>query len=73
MAEIRVEQKRRGLGWLWLLLALLLIGAAVWYFFYQGGGTVRDDTPRTLLDAAQPMLAAAHELLGRAVHGLAIA
>ena len=33
MAEIHVEQKRRGgLGWLWLLL-LLLLAAAAWWFW----------------------------------------
>ena len=32
MAEIRVEEKRRGLGWLWAIIVLALIGAAVWYF-----------------------------------------
>jgi hypothetical protein len=37
MAEIRVEEKRGGLAWLWILLALLLIGAAVWYFMGMPG------------------------------------
>ncbi len=33
MAEIHVEQKRRGgLGWLWLVLLLLLAGAAYWFW-----------------------------------------
>ena len=32
MAEIKVEQKRGGLGWLWAIVVLALIGAAVWYF-----------------------------------------
>ena len=33
MAEIHVEQKRRGSpGWLWLLLVLLLAGAAYWFW-----------------------------------------
>ena len=32
MAEIKVEQKRGGLGWLWAIVILALIGAAVWYF-----------------------------------------
>ena len=36
MAEIRVEEKRRGLGVLWLVLALALIAGAVWYFNNNG-------------------------------------
>ena len=36
MAEIRVEEKRRGLGVLWLVLALALIACAVWYFNNNG-------------------------------------
>jgi hypothetical protein len=36
MAEIRVEEKRRGLGLLWLVLALALIALAVWYFNFNG-------------------------------------
>lgn len=32
MAEIKVEPKRGGLGWLWAIIAIALIGAAVWYF-----------------------------------------
>jgi len=33
MAEIKVEQKRGGLGWLWAIVLLVILGAAVWYFF----------------------------------------
>jgi hypothetical protein len=47
MAEIRIEQKRRGLGWLWLLLALILVAALAWYFLYPG----RASAPAT---TAQP-------------------
>lgn len=32
MAEIKVEPKRGGLGWLWAVIILALVGAAVWYF-----------------------------------------
>ena len=32
MAEIKVEPKRGGLGWLWAIIVLALIAAAVWYF-----------------------------------------
>ena len=37
MAEIRVEQKRRSLAWLWILPVLALIAAGVWYFYFNGG------------------------------------
>lgn len=33
MAEIKVEPKRGGLGWLWAIVLLVVLGAAVWYFF----------------------------------------
>ena len=32
MAEIKVEPKRGGLGWLWAVIVLALLGAAAWYF-----------------------------------------
>ena len=39
MAEIRIERKRRNLGWLWLLLALIIVAALAWYFLYPGRTT----------------------------------
>ena len=36
MAEIRVEEKRRGLGLLWAVLAIALIALAFWYFNNNG-------------------------------------
>ena len=35
MAEIKVEAKRSGLGWLWAIIILALIVAGVWYFMYS--------------------------------------
>jgi len=32
MAEIKVEPKRSGLGWLWAIIILALIAAGAWYF-----------------------------------------
>jgi hypothetical protein len=32
MAEIKVEPKRSGLGWLWAIIILALIAAGVWYY-----------------------------------------
>ena len=37
MAEIRVEQRtHRSPGWLWALLAIVIIAAIVWYLWSQG-------------------------------------
>jgi hypothetical protein len=36
LAEIRIEPKRRGLGWLWLFLALVIVAVLAWYFLYPG-------------------------------------
>ena len=35
MAEIRVEKEKRGLGWLWALLVLLLLALLAWWFLTQ--------------------------------------
>jgi hypothetical protein len=35
MAEIKVETKRSGLGWLWVVIILAIIAAAIWYFMYS--------------------------------------
>jgi hypothetical protein len=34
MAEIHVEPRRRSLAWLWILLALIVVGGLVYYFMY---------------------------------------
>ncbi len=41
MAEIKVEQKRGGTPWLWVIIALLVIALLVWYFVFnnRGAGT----------------------------------
>ena len=40
MAEIRVERTpKRGLGWLWALLLVLLLAAAAWYVWSNHAGT----------------------------------
>lgn len=36
MAEIRVEPRKRSLAWLWILLVLVILAAAAWYFLYGG-------------------------------------
>lgn len=58
MAEIRIERKRRGLGWLWLFLALLVVAVLAWYFLYPGraGSAPATPPPPTTgaLDVAPP-------------------
>lgn len=39
MAEIRVQKEKRGLGWLWGLVALLLVALAAWWFLRQQPAT----------------------------------
>jgi hypothetical protein len=41
MAEIRIERKRRGLGLVWLFLALVIVAVLAWYFLFPG----RTSTP----------------------------
>jgi bacteriorhodopsin len=52
MAQIRIEQKRSGLGWLWVVVALIIIGVLVWYLL--GRGTAANQSPRTTSPATTP-------------------
>jgi hypothetical protein len=65
MAEIRIEQKRRALGWLWLLLALIIVAILAWYFLYPGRTAPAPATgaPPTT-GAARPSERGAPERLG---------
>ncbi|MGQ0561931.1 MAG: hypothetical protein ACT443_08675 [Gemmatimonadota bacterium] len=36
MAEIHVEKKRGVAGWIWVLLIVVLIAAAIWYLWQAG-------------------------------------
>ena len=50
MAEIKVEPKRSGLGWLWAIIVLVLVGVVAWYFMTQRAApatTVPADSTRT--------------------------
>jgi hypothetical protein len=53
MAEIKVEPKRSGLGWLWAIIILALIAAGVWYFMTSSRAapstTAPADSTRTSL------------------------
>jgi hypothetical protein len=64
MAEIRVERvRKRGLGWLWTLLLVLLLAAVAWYLWANGYFGVRStgsaaDSARTSLDARRAIVTA---------------
>ena len=50
MAEIRVEPKRGGLGWLWAIILIALLAVAAWYFLRTTGApaaTTPADSVRT--------------------------
>jgi hypothetical protein len=49
MAEIQIEQRRGGLGWLWALIAIVLIALAVWYFTTRNDAA---DAPTTTAPAS---------------------
>ena len=52
MAEIKVEPKRSGLGWLWVIILLVVLAAGVWYFINNSRAvpaTTAPDSTRTSL------------------------
>jgi len=51
MAEIKVEPKRGGMGWLWVIILLALIAAGFWYFMNRSvpATTTPADSTRTSL------------------------
>ena len=56
MAEIKVEPKRGGLAWLWVIILLALIGAGLWYFLNNSRpapATTAPDSTRTSLGVPQ--------------------
>ena len=40
MAEIRVEERRRSLSWLWALIALVIVALLIWFFMAGAGNDV---------------------------------
>ena len=63
MAEIRVEREpKRGLGWLWALLLVLLLAAGAWYLWTNGyfgaRTTPTTDTTRVGLEVGAPVAVA---------------
>jgi hypothetical protein len=63
MAEIRIERKRRGLGLVWLFLALVLVALLAWYFLYPG--------TETTAPATAPPATGTLERTSPAIHGSA--
>jgi len=57
MAEIRVEEKRRSLAWLWLLLALAVVGLVVWYLNNDGVNQVETVPASSAITAPSPNVA----------------
>ena len=47
MAEIRVEPQRRGKGWIWLLIVLIVVGAVGWYYYSNRTTSPSSPTPVT--------------------------
>jgi hypothetical protein len=59
MAEIHVERvRKRGLGWLWALLLILLLAAVAWYLWANGYLGARSTSPAP--DSARTSLEVGH-------------
>ena len=59
MAEIRVQEKRGGLAWVWILLLLVLLALAAWYFMRQPDADDTVEPAPTAAPAAAPSAAPA--------------
>ena len=68
MAEIKVEPKRGGLGWLWAIILIALLAVAAWYLLADRGTpttTAPADSVRTsMTERARPAISFG-ELEGR--------
>ncbi len=60
MAEIKVEPKRGGLGWLWAIILIALLAVAAWYLLADRGTptmTSPADSVRTsMTEPVRPMI-----------------
>jgi uncharacterized membrane protein YebE (DUF533 family) len=56
MAEIHVQQKKQSsnLTWVWILVALLVIGALVYYLVYRNQQTQRNTAPADAASQLDP-------------------
>ena len=66
MAEIKVEPKRGGLAWLWVIIILALIGAGLWYFMNNSRAVPATNAPA---DSTRTSLVVPHASLVEASHG----
>jgi hypothetical protein len=66
MAEIKVEPKRGGLAWLWVIIILALIGAGLWYFMNNSRAVPAPNAPA---DSTRTSLVVPHAWITEASHG----
>jgi hypothetical protein len=68
MAQIRIQPKRSGLGWLWLIIVLIIIAIIAWFLFVprsptplpaRPSGTAPSSLPGGSSDGSVPPLIAA--------------
>ena len=53
MAEIRVEEKRGSLAWLWILILVALVALGVWWWMnHQNAAATAPTTPASVDSAA---------------------
>ncbi|QIQ85808.1 hypothetical protein [Erythrobacter sp.] len=55
MAEIPVEKKSGGKGWLWLILLLLIVAALAWWLFDEAAEGDLDGDDEVVLEQAEPV------------------
>jgi hypothetical protein len=60
MAEIRVQEKKGSLTWLWLLLLVLLAALAAWYFLMGADDGRQNVDPAAGATPAAPAAAPGH-------------
>lgn len=62
MAQIQIEQ-RRGLGWLWMIIAIVVVALAIWFFMTRNDASTAPETTApatpTSIDAHAPPVPAA--------------
>jgi len=54
MAEIRVQEKRGGMAWLWILLLLVLAALAAWYYLSTRDASTTAEPAPTATPAVAP-------------------
>ncbi|HET7585342.1 MAG TPA: hypothetical protein VFK13_10560 [Gemmatimonadaceae bacterium] len=62
MAQIRIEEKRGGLAWLWIIVALIIAALILWYIFAGGRSATTTPAADSLQTGAVPLAASAVRL-----------